>query len=158
MACAYIALGANLGSPVKSFKQALSLLNESERCWVTQVSSLYESAAFEATGPDYLNAVCEVMTTLRAPDLLTLMLGIEHQCGRVREFHHQPRLLDLDLLFFGNARIESKHLQLPHPRWSERAFVLLPLKELAPQRVSEDLLNKIKDQDIRSLGAWLDQS
>lgn len=158
MARAYIALGGNLGSPVQAFKAALDALNASQRCWVTKVSGLYESPPFEASGPDYLNAVCEVMTTLKAPELLKLMQSIELESGRVRDFHHQPRQLDLDLLFFGQAHISSLHLQVPHPRWSERAFVLLPLRELAPQRVSEHLLSAVSSQTIRALGPWLDQS
>ena len=86
------------------------------------------------------------------------MQSIELEAGRVRDFHHQPRSLDLDLLFFGQAMISSKHLQVPHPRWSERAFVLMPLRELAPQKVSEHLLKGVSHQTIRALGPWLDQS
>ncbi len=158
MACTYIAFGGNLGSPVAAFKEALMALNGTQRCWVTKASGLYESPPFEASGPDYLNAVCEVMTTLKAPDLLKLMQSIELEAGRVRDFHHQPRQLDLDLLFFGQALISSQHLQVPHPRWSERAFVLLPLRDLAPQKVSEHLLSAVSHQPIRALGPWVDQS
>lgn len=155
MACTYIALGANLGSPVLAFKEAMAALNASQCCWVSKASRLYESVAHEACGPDYLNAVCEVMTTLKAPALLELMQSIELSSGRVREFLNQPRPLDMDLLFYGQAQIFSKHLQVPHPRWSQRAFVLLPLQDLVPEWVSEHLLEEVAQQSIRCLGVWV---
>src|SRR5690606_1860938 len=97
-------------------------------------SSLYRSAPVGVTGqPDYTNAVIAAETTLPAPELLTALLAIEQAAGRTRDYHQAPRTLDLDLLLYGETEIHQPGLEVPHPRMHQRAFVLLPLAEIAPQ-------------------------
>lgn len=152
MITTYIALGANLGEPIKAFKSALQQVNTHSQCSVLGVSHLYRSKAFEAEGPDYLNAVAKVGTSLTAPALLALTQSIELSAGRLREYHHQPRTLDLDILMFGAAWVQSAHLTIPHPRWRERAFVLWPLKEVSEGWVSEEDLERVRGQEIQRQG------
>jgi 2-amino-4-hydroxy-6-hydroxymethyldihydropteridine diphosphokinase len=111
-------------------------------------SRLYRSAPVDAGGPDYLNAVAELTTVLTAPDLLRALQALEGAAGRQRPYRNAPRTLDLDLLLYGDARIESPQLSLPHPRMWERAFVLLPLAELAPHCVPEAALAAVAAQAI----------
>jgi 2-amino-4-hydroxy-6-hydroxymethyldihydropteridine diphosphokinase len=98
-------------------------------------SSLYRSAPVDATGPDFVNAVAGIDTALSATDLLAALQSIEQRHGRVRGERNAPRTLDLDLLLHGEAVIDTPALTLPHPRLHERAFVLLPLAEVAPALV-----------------------
>jgi len=147
----YVAMGANLGDPIKAFEVALSALDSIPGILVRACSKLYLTEPFEATGPAYINAVCALETKLTAPHLLTTLQCLELEAGRVREFHHQPRTLDLDLLFFGQAHIQSPDLWVPHPRWFERAFVLKPLMELEPSWVSQDMLARVQNQGITLL-------
>ncbi len=132
---AYVALGANLGEPLAAVRGAIDTLDRTPGLRRLRVSSLYRSAPHEAQGPDFINAVAEVATTLSAPDLLSALQAIEAAAGRERPYRHAPRTLDLDLLFYGEGRIDSPRLTVPHPRWRERAFVLAPLAEIAPDRV-----------------------
>ena len=148
----YVALGANLGAPLSAFQYALERVNTHIHCSVVAVSSVYSSKAFEAAGPDYLNAVAQVMTDLSAPELLLLLQEIESSAGRIRAYHHQPRTLDLDLLFFGQGHIDSANLKIPHPRWRERAFVLMPLQEISEHWVREEDLQAVKTQSIQRVG------
>ncbi len=147
----YVALGANLGAPATAFGAALKGLDGSLGVQVLACSALYSSEPFEASGPPYLNAVCALNSTLTAPALLGVLQQLELDAGRVREFHHQPRVLDLDLLFFGQAQVQSPKLTLPHPRWFERAFVLLPLMEFEPSWVTPAMLKGVEDQTISRL-------
>jgi 2-amino-4-hydroxy-6-hydroxymethyldihydropteridine diphosphokinase len=147
----YVALGANLGDPIKSFEQALQGLHQTPGVRVTACSRLYQSEPFQAMGPPYINSVCAIDSILNAFELLATTQRLELEAGRVREFHHQPRTLDLDLLFFGDAQIQSPQLTIPHPRWSERAFVLLPLMEFEPSWVTPEMLQGVHSQDISLL-------
>ncbi len=147
----YVALGANLGNPVKAFEVALQGLDRTVGVQVRACSRLYQSEPFEASGPPYINAVCRVDSRLSAPELLATLQRLELEAGRLREFHHQPRTLDLDLLFFGQAQVQSTHLHIPHPRWFERAFVLRPLMELEPSWVSQEMLLAVQAQGISLL-------
>jgi 2-amino-4-hydroxy-6-hydroxymethyldihydropteridine diphosphokinase len=151
----YVALGANLGEPLIAFQYALERVNAHIQCSVEAVSSVYCSKAFEAEGPDYLNAVALVMTALSAPELLMFLQEIELDAGRIRAYHHQPRTLDLDLLFYAQGRIDSATLKIPHPRWRERAFVLLPLQEISETWVREEDVQAVKSQSIERLGPLL---
>ncbi|MEO8124200.1 MAG: 2-amino-4-hydroxy-6-hydroxymethyldihydropteridine diphosphokinase [Burkholderiales bacterium] len=123
---AWIGLGANLGDT------AFSALTALPRTRLRARSSLYRSAPIDAGGPDYLNAVVLIDTGLDAHELLAHLLAIEGQHGRERLYPNSPRTLDLDLLLYGEAQIESSTLTVPHPRLHTRAFVLAPLAELAP--------------------------
>jgi 2-amino-4-hydroxy-6-hydroxymethyldihydropteridine diphosphokinase len=133
MVAAYIALGANLGAAQQAVAAAIARLQELPQTRLVRYSSLYRSAPVDAGGPDFINAVAEVDTTLTAPDLLTHLQALEHAAGRERPYRNAPRTLDLDLLLYGAARIDSPALTVPHPRMNDRAFVLLPLAEIAPQ-------------------------
>ena len=132
---AFIGLGANAGDPVTQIEQAFDALLKLPATEGLQRSQLYRTAPWQAHGPDFINAMAQVDTQLSAPELLTQMQRIEQSAGRIRPYHHAPRTLDLDLIFYGQAVIHSAALVLPHPRWRERAFVLRPLSDLAPERI-----------------------
>ncbi len=148
---AYVALGANLGDAVGAVRAALDTLACTSGLRLCRVSSLYRTAPHESHGPDFINAVAEVVTTLNAPALLQALQAIEQAAGRERPYRNAPRTLDLDLLFYGDARIESPALTVPHPRLHERAFVLVPLAELAIERVPSGGLAAVADQRIERL-------
>ena len=146
MAC--VALGANLGDAVITVQQALrdvACLPETE---LYKASSLYRSAPYEAQGPDFINAVVLVQTQLSPLALLHALQALELQSGRERPFKNAPRTLDLDIIFYGDLSLNTPELTLPHPRWFERAFVLQPLDEVWPERVSAAQLAAVQDQTI----------
>lgn len=145
---AYIGLGANLGDRHATLQQAMQALGAMAGSGAMRSSRFYRSAPVDAGGPDYLNAVAELTTALTAPDLLRALQALEGAAGRQRPYRNAPRTLDLDLLLYGDARIESPQLSLPHPRMWERAFVLLPLAELAPHCVPEAALAAVAAQAI----------
>lgn len=149
---AFVALGANLGEAVATVRRALQALGRVPGLRLQRVSSLYRTAPHEAQGPDFINAVAECATTLSAPDLLRALQDIEDAFGRERPYPNAPRTLDLDLLFYGEGRIQSARLTVPHPRWRERAFVLLPLVEIAPERVPAEALAAVAGQAVQRLG------
>ena len=111
-------------------------------------SSLYRTAPVDSSGPDYINAVMAVDTGLTAAELLQAMQQIELQAGRERPYRNAPRTLDLDLLMYGELVQEDAALTLPHPRMFQRAFVLVPLHEIAPERVTAEQLEAVADQGI----------
>ena len=148
---AFIGLGANLGDAVASVRQAVQALAGWPGTLACTAARLYRSAPVDATGPDYINAVVRLDTILTAPALLQALQGIEAAAGRQRPYRNAPRTLDLDLLLYGTARIDSARLTVPHPRWHQRAFVLRPLAELAPQRVSAAMLQAVADQPCEPL-------
>lgn len=131
---AYIGLGANLGEAVQTLQAAVQALAQVADTQVLAVSSFYGSAPVGegADGPNYTNAVAKISTRLSADDLLAAIQHIEQTHGRVRTYRNAPRTLDMDILLYGDALIETAHLSVPHPRMHERAFVLLPLSEMTP--------------------------
>lgn len=133
MVTAYIGLGANLDDPAAQVEQALEELSRLTESRLAARSSLYSSAPVGyAEQPDFINAVAAIETRLSPRGLLEALLDIEHTHGRNRTFRNAPRTLDLDLLLYGDAHFHEENLTLPHPRMHERAFVLLPLVEIAP--------------------------
>jgi 2-amino-4-hydroxy-6-hydroxymethyldihydropteridine diphosphokinase len=96
--------------------------------------------------------VAHIQTHLNAVQLLEALQNLEQAAGRTRDYHHAPRTLDLDLLFYGEAQMQSEYLSLPHPRWTQRAFVLLPLQAVCPEKVTPDMLATVADQAC----AWLE--
>jgi 2-amino-4-hydroxy-6-hydroxymethyldihydropteridine diphosphokinase len=148
---ACVALGANLGEPAQAVQHALAQLGHIAHTQLVSASSLYETAPHEAQGPLYVNAVAHLETQLNAVDLLLALQALEQAAGRVRSVQNAPRTLDLDLLFYGDACIQSAWLTVPHPRWRERAFVLRPLQDVAGHLVSEGMLAAVADQPIRRL-------
>jgi 2-amino-4-hydroxy-6-hydroxymethyldihydropteridine diphosphokinase len=128
---AYIALGTNLGDRLATLRDAVRRLRALGR--IAAVSSLYET---EPVGyreqPPFLNAVVALETTFAPQALMAALLGIERELGRTRSFPNAPRTIDLDLLLVDDLVIDTPELTLPHPRLHERAFVLIPLAEIAP--------------------------
>ena len=162
MVTAYVALGANLGDAVDTLKQALVFIAALPLCSVEKTSSLYKTAPLEtlpghAPGNDYINAVVKIQTTLPAPALLQQMQQIERAAGRQRSYINAPRTLDLDLLLYGSGSIDSANLTVPHPRMWQRAFVLVPLAEIAPGLVGDGRSQEIQNQAIAVLDAHLQQ-
>ena len=148
---AFIGLGANLGDPQRALREALQGIARLPATALVRSSRVYRSEPVDAGGPDYFNAVAEVRTGLSAPELLAGLQALEQAAGRERPYRNAPRTLDLDLLLYGDARIASATLTVPHPRMRERAFVLLPLQELAPQRVDARDLAAVAGQRIAPL-------
>ena len=145
---AFIALGANLGDARQAVEDALQALDRLPDTRVSARSRLYCTAPHEATGPDFINAVALVDTALSPLDLLHALQALEVQAGRERPYRHAPRTLDLDLIFHGDAQLDTPALTLPHPRWQERAFVLWPLAEICPERVTLAMLDAVRDQTL----------
>ena len=148
---AYIALGGNLGDPGVTIVQAMDDLAAIIGVTLISRSSLYRTAPVGSSGPDYVNAVVEILTILTAPALLTQLQQLEQMAGRKRPYRNAPRTLDLDVLTYGDACVDSAALIIPHPRMTERAFVLLPLAEIAPRRVRADQLLAVSGQTITRL-------
>lgn len=155
---AYIALGANLGDASAALKAAFAALDDVPGTRLTARSALYRTAPVGVSGqPDFINAVAGIDTELTAPTLLEELLKLELQYGRTREFHRAPRTLDLDLLLYGEEIIDLPELCVPHPRMHERAFVLVPLAEIAPdaripgRATVSELLPLVRDQTIDRL-------
>ena len=159
MTVAYVALGANLGNPRQALDAAVGQIAATDGVTLTAVSSFYRTAPIESTGPDYVNAVVAVETTLSAEDLLYALQRIENNLGRVRPAGvvNAPRTMDLDLLLYGDEVIHTKELTVPHPRMHLRAFVLVPLVEIAPGAVipgrgaAADCLSGVADQAIEKI-------
>lgn len=133
MTPACVGLGSNLGDSLNLLVQAKNRLAQHPAIEITRCSSVYRSEPVDAAGPDFLNAVLLLSTSLSAHQLLDVLQSIEAEFGRERPYRNAPRTLDLDLLLFGNEQINDQRLTVPHPRINERAFVLCPLAEVAPE-------------------------
>ncbi len=132
---AYIGLGSNLDSPRKQVERAVAALGAIDATILVKTSPLYRSAAMDGSDqPDYINAVSALLTQLDAASLLAHLQEIERAQGRLRDdIKWGPRIIDLDLLVYAGASIDEKDLKVPHPGISQRNFVLLPLRDIAPQ-------------------------
>ncbi|KQM69079.1 2-amino-4-hydroxy-6-hydroxymethyldihydropteridine diphosphokinase [Xylophilus sp. Leaf220] len=148
---AYVALGANLGDALAAVGAAFDAIAALPGTDVSKRSALYRTAPVDSSGPDYVNAVAEVHTALPALDLLRQLQAIEAGAGRTRPWPNAPRTLDLDLLLYGTAQIALPELQVPHPRMGDRAFVLVPLAEIAPSLVPAQALAAVAGQAIEKL-------
>ena len=130
---AFVGLGANLGDPAAQLAAAVEALGRVPNTRMVKNSSLYRTAPIGyATQPDFVNAVAQIETELAPADLLRALQAIEADAGRARTFPNAPRTLDLDLLLYDGLTIRERGLEVPHPRMHERAFVLAPLAEIAP--------------------------
>ena len=129
---AYIGIGANLGDARANVADAVERLRRLPGCELRAVSAMYRTAPIDSSGDDYINAVARIATALEAEALLAALHEIELAHGRERPYRNAPRTLDLDVLLYGDEQIASPTLTVPHPRMTERAFVLVPLLELAP--------------------------
>lgn len=145
---AYIGLGGNLGEARAAVLAALEAIAAIPGVDLLAASSLYGSAPVDSSGDDYVNAVAQVQTTLHAETLLDALQAIENQAGRERPYRNAPRTLDLDVLLYGDETIQTQRLTVPHPRMGERAFVLLPLCEIAPALVSAQQLSLVQGQGV----------
>jgi GTP cyclohydrolase-4 len=145
MATAYLGLGSNLGDRKQNLARALDLI--SGQAVVEKLSSIYETepVGYEQQ-PLFLNAVCRISTELSPQKLLRLAKKIETELGRVPSFPNAPRTIDIDILFYADTVFSNKELTIPHPRLAERAFVLVPLAEIAP-----DLVHPVNGKRIKEL-------
>ena len=148
---AYLGLGSNLGQREANLARAVHLLGQRMR--PLRVSSIYETPPWGYTDqPDFLNCVLEAETTLAAPSLLESVKGLEREMGREPSFLYGPRLIDVDLLLYGDQTTDLLDLQIPHPRLSQRAFVLVPLAELAAGLVHPTLKLTVAELARRAEG------
>lgn len=128
----YLGLGANIGDRESNLRDAVRMLRE-RGCELTAASSLYETKPVGITDqPDFLNAVIAVKTALDPRDLLAVCRKIEQEMGRVRTLRYGPRVIDIDILLYEGTESNDDELTIPHPRIPDRAFVLVPLAEIAP--------------------------
>ncbi len=143
MVTAYLGLGSNLGDRERNIAKALQRLRQ--RVTVEQVSSIYET---EPMGyreqPWFLNAVCQLSTELDPFSLLRLVKEIEVELGRAPSFANAPRVIDIDILFYGDEVVTAESLTIPHPRLAQRLFVLVPLAEIAPELIHPSAGKTIK--------------
>ncbi len=134
---AFISIGSNIGEREIYLEEAVKALSDREDTKVESISSIYETAPVGYTDQaDFLNIVIGIETTLTASDLLSVCQGIEQELGRKRVIRWGPRTVDLDILLYNEEKIETESLIVPHPRMAERAFVLIPLLEIAPDQVN----------------------
>ncbi|MGK5025636.1 2-amino-4-hydroxy-6-hydroxymethyldihydropteridine diphosphokinase [Janthinobacterium sp. RB2R34] len=154
---AYIGIGANLGDARANVQDAIARLACLPGATLLDASPSYRTAPIDSSGDDYINAVARISTSLPAEELLLALHAIEAQHGRERPYRNAPRTLDLDLLLYGEEQIASATLNVPHPRLTERAFVLVPLLALAPaisvpgKGAASDFLAGVADQAISQL-------
>lgn len=148
---AYLGLGTNLGDRVQQLQQAVRSLAETDGITIAQVSAIYQT---EPVGyvdqPDFLNMVVRLETKLNADELLTVVLEIEQKLQRVRTIRWGPRTIDIDILLYGREQYQYPHLEIPHPRMWERAFVLVPLLDVMESSEQEfwkasEYLEKLPD-------------
>lgn len=128
----FIGIGANLGDAEDNVRQAIDRLGQLPDTRLTGQSSLFRTAPIDAGGDDYVNAVARIDTSLSPADLLDALRAIEQGMGRERPFRNAPRTLDLDILLYGSQTIATESLTVPHPRMTQRAFVLIPLLQIDP--------------------------
>jgi 2-amino-4-hydroxy-6-hydroxymethyldihydropteridine diphosphokinase len=150
----FVGLGANLGDARLAVENAVKSMDQLPDTQVLACSALYRSAPVDATGPDYLNAVVHLKTRVNAIDLLRSFQALENLAGRERPYHHAPRTLDIDVLLYGDAKIDSPELTVPHPRMHERAFVMYPLSELVPALADAAHLKLLSGQVIHQLDVY----
>lgn len=150
---AYVALGANLGDRASSLRTALEKMAATPQLDLLRISGVYETDPVGVTDqPLFLNMAAAVATNLSPVALLERLLDIERQMGRVRDVRWGPRTIDLDLLMYEDVRIETETLTLPHPRMGERAFVLVPLRDIWPKQSAFPWAEAVTDEARAAAG------
>jgi len=158
MTPAFIALGANLGDPVAQLREAAQRLRDTVGLHSVQLSPIYFSAPVGVVDqPRFANAAVRLETSFTAHELLAVCHSVERAMGRVRTVRWGPRTIDLDLIFFGTLHLSDEALRLPHPRWSERAFVVQPIYDLAPDLIIDgvalsETLARLDRSDLQRAG------
>jgi|SRR5690625_487109 len=158
----YIGLGSNVGDREKFLLDAIELLESNKDIHVVKKSPVYETPPVEYEDQDdFLNMAIEVSTSLTSIELLNVCQAIEEKLERVREFKNGPRTVDLDILLFNTENRDLDRLRIPHPRLQQRAFVLVPLFDIAPDLVMpdsgkhiEDLINNISTKELNGVVKW----
>ncbi|AGC91467.1 2-amino-4-hydroxy-6-hydroxymethyldihydropteridine diphosphokinase [Staphylococcus warneri] len=136
MVKAYLGLGSNIGDRAHQLQQAIRIIDQYQYIDVTSISPIYETEPVGYTDqPQFLNLCIEIETTLNPQELLKRCLETEEALHRVRKIRWGPRTLDVDILLYGNEIIEEDNLIIPHPRMTERAFVLIPLNDIASKHI-----------------------
>ncbi|MBA2177018.1 2-amino-4-hydroxy-6-hydroxymethyldihydropteridine diphosphokinase [Halobacillus locisalis] len=162
MSTAFVALGSNLSKREEYLSEAIDLLDGHEAIRVSKRSSVYET---EPVGyvdqQDFLNMVVQVETSLSADQLLDQCQQIEQELGRKRIVEWGPRTIDLDILLFDDEHMTKEHLTVPHPHMHERAFVMVPLVDVAPtiqipalHQTAQEILDGLPDEEVRSMRVW----
>jgi 2-amino-4-hydroxy-6-hydroxymethyldihydropteridine diphosphokinase len=153
MVTVFLGLGSNLGDRQQNLAHALEMI--SHKAKIERVSAIYEteSVGFKEQ-PLFLNAVCRIATRLSSRNLLSFVKEIEVASGRIISFPNAPRILDIDILFYGNEIMDSQDLTIPHPLLTQRAFVLIPMAEIAPKLIHpktgktiSELLSSLENTD-----------
>ncbi|WLV24781.1 2-amino-4-hydroxy-6-hydroxymethyldihydropteridine diphosphokinase [Aciduricibacillus chroicocephali] len=166
MTQAFIALGTNIEPRENHFIKALEMLTDHSGILIQKISSIYETdpVGYEDQ-EDFLNMVVEVETDLTAEELLRYCQLIEERLGRVRTIRNGPRTIDLDILLYSQESIRLVDLEIPHPRMHERAFVLVPLGEIAPEIIVpgtgesvQKLLNALSEEEKAGVRTWPQES
>jgi 2-amino-4-hydroxy-6-hydroxymethyldihydropteridine diphosphokinase len=129
---AFVGIGSNLGDARSHVQHAIEELDRLGKTKISGRSSLFRTAPLDADGDDYVNAVARLETELTALQLLLQLQALEQAAGRQRPYPNAPRTLDLDLLLYGQEQISSEFLTVPHPRMTQRAFVVIPLLQIDP--------------------------
>ena len=156
---AYVGIGGNLGDARATVEDALHRLAQLPHTTLSAQSPLYRTAPVDAGGDDYVNAVAQLSTSLTPHDLLQALQGIEQAHGRQRSYRNAPRTLDLDILLYGDLIIADDVLTVPHPRMTQRAFVLVPLLDIDPAIVipgvgiAQKLRADVTEQPIHPIGS-----
>ncbi|MFP4915055.1 2-amino-4-hydroxy-6-hydroxymethyldihydropteridine diphosphokinase [Staphylococcus coagulans] len=151
MVDAYLGLGSNIGDRENQLKEAIRLLRENEAIEIIEISPIYETKPVGYTEqPDFLNLCLHIKTELSAQALLKVALNTEAELHRVRKIRWGPRTIDIDILLYGDEVIEETDLIVPHPRMTERAFVMIPLNDIAANVIeprSRQMIQNIVQQD-----------
>nr|WP_106782196.1 2-amino-4-hydroxy-6-hydroxymethyldihydropteridine diphosphokinase [Lysinibacillus timonensis] len=148
----YLSIGTNIGNREQNLKHALNLLNDKTGLSIIKISSIYETAPVGFLNqPSFLNIAVYLQTQFSAQEMLILCQSVENELGRVRKERWGPRIIDLDILLFNNDNIEVENLTIPHPRMFERAFVLVPLMEIAQVPLTNQLQEAQKNFEMLDL-------